>query len=73
MIEFSYPTRSPGSGPAERSQRETPGQGHDRNKCTLQGRASTGVLGAPGEGEPVCEEVCEEKKGVRRAARTEYG
>jgi hypothetical protein len=29
--------RSPGSGPAERSQRETPGQGHDRNKCTLQG------------------------------------
>jgi hypothetical protein len=27
----------PGSGPAERSQRETPGQGHDRNKCTVQG------------------------------------
>jgi hypothetical protein len=27
---------SPGSGPAERGRRETPGQGHDRNKCTLQ-------------------------------------
>jgi hypothetical protein len=27
--------RSPGSGPAERSQKETPGQGNDRNKCTL--------------------------------------
>jgi hypothetical protein len=28
--------QSPGSGPAERGQRETPGQGYDRNKCTLQ-------------------------------------
>src|SRR6266545_6555567 len=26
---------SPGSGPTERSQRETPSQGHDRNKCAL--------------------------------------
>jgi hypothetical protein len=25
-----------GSRPAKRSRRETPGQGHDRNKCTLQ-------------------------------------
>jgi hypothetical protein len=29
--------RSPGSGPAERGQMETPGQGDDRNKCTLHG------------------------------------
>jgi hypothetical protein len=32
--------RSPGSGPAERSQRETPGQCHDQNKCTLHGPSS---------------------------------
>jgi hypothetical protein len=36
--------RSPCSGPAERSQRETPGQGHDRSNCTLQGdRAPPGT------------------------------
>jgi hypothetical protein len=30
--------QSPGSGPAGRGQRGTAGQGHDRNKCTLQGQ-----------------------------------
>jgi YD repeat-containing protein len=34
----------PGSGPAERGQRGTSSQGHDRNKCTLQ---------AAGTGDPI--------------------
>jgi hypothetical protein len=39
--------QSPGSGPAERGQRETPGQGHDRNKCTLHARREVDLLIVP--------------------------